>query len=51
MENNNVENIISLATIFSTSLSKNSTKEQLLEYKIFFQTVTNNLNSILSSKK
>lgn len=51
MKNKDVEEIITLATIFSTSLSKNCTKEQLIEYKIFFQTVTNNIINILSSKK
>lgn len=51
MEDKTVEDIISLATIFSTALSKNCSKEQLTEYRIFFQTVSNNLINIISQKK
>ncbi len=51
MNDNEIEQIIGLATVFSTTLSKNCSREELVQYRVFFQTVTNNLNSILSSKK
>ena len=51
MEQLKPEEIVALATMFSIELSKNTTINQLQTYRNFFQTVANNIQSIINEKR
>ena len=50
MKDISAEEMIAVASIFSIELSKNMNKKQLIRCKTFFQTIANNLQSIINEK-
>ena len=48
--NDNIEDIISIATMFAICLTKGKSAKELGKYKTFFCTLSNTLNVIIADK-
>ena len=48
--NDNIEDIISAATLFAFCLAKDKSAKQLSKYKTFIHTLSNTLNLIIAEK-